>query len=383
MNFALNEEQQMIRNQARDFADRELAMVITEFDKRNEFPKLLVNKGFELGFAQVPWEEKYGGTNDGFLAYYCLLEELARVDCSYAFTFAAHCSMGIGSIINGGTEAQKLKWIPRLAAGEFLAAFAFTESNSGSDIRGTQTIAYQKGKEWILNGSKCFVANVNRAGCIIATAVRDWDRDTTGFCSFIVPKDAEGIIISSPYEKLGLNGVEICEVFFDNVYLSDEELIGGIPGQGYPKLMLVLDDARIALGALGVGVAQGCLEASLKYSERRKQFGKPINSFQTPAFKMADLYARIEMARLLLAKAAWAKDNNLPYSVYATAGKLVSAILSVDAARDAVQIHGGYGCLKDYGIEKYYRDAKLLEICVGTNEVQQLVLARLLGCPVK
>lgn len=383
MNFALTEEQQMIRNRARAFADRELALVITEFDKKNEFPRILIKKGFELGFAQVPWEEGFGGTNEGFLAYYFLLEELARIDCSYAFTFAAHCSMGIGSIYNGGTEAQKLWWIPRLAAGEFLAAFAFTESNSGSDIRGTQTVACQRGKEWILNGSKCFVANVNHAGCIIATAVWNGGRESNGFCAFIIPKDAVGIAISSPYEKLGLNGVEICEVFFDNVHLTDEALIGGIPGRGYPKLMLVLDDARIALGALGVGLAQGSLEASLKYSEKRKQFGKPINSFQTPAFKMADLYARIEMARLLLAKAAWTKDNNLPYSVYAAAGKLMSAILAVDAARDAVQIHGGYGCLKDYGIEKYYRDAKLLEICMGTNEVQQLVLARLLGCPVK
>ena len=383
MNFALTAEQQIIRNQVRNFADKEIALVIAEFDKNKEFPKLLVKKGFDLGFAQIPWDEKYGGTNQGYLTYYYLLEELARVDCSYAFTFAAHCSLGTGFIYNGGTEAQKIKWIPALASGEFLGSFAFTESNSGSDVRGTQTSAVKIGNEWVLNGSKCFVSNAPQAGCIITTAVTDRDKGTDGFCSFIVPKETEGITISTPYEKLGLNSVDTCEIFFDNTRISENALIGGIPGKGYENLMMVLDDSRIALGALGVGLSQGCLESSLKYSEQRKQFGKTINSCQTVAFKMADMYARIEMARLLLSKAAWAKDNQLPYSVYAAAGKLMSAILSVDAARDAVQIHGGYGCLKDYGIEKYYRDAKLLEICVGTNEVQQLVLARLLGCPVR
>jgi alkylation response protein AidB-like acyl-CoA dehydrogenase len=277
-----------------------------------------------------------------------------------------------------GSEEQKKKYLTPLCKGETLGAFGLTEPNAGSDAGGTQTTAVLENGEWVINGSKCFITNASFAKFVTITAVTDKGKGTRGISAILVPTDSPGFTVRAAYEKMGLHGSNTTELFFDNVRVPEENLVG-VRGEGFKQFLKVLDGGRIAVGSMGVGIAQACLDAALKYARERFQFGQPIGKFQAVQFKLADIAMNIELARLMCLKAAWLKDHNRPYSREAAYAKLFATEMATRAALEAIQIHGGYGYMKEFPVERYLRDAKLLEIGEGTSEVQRLVIARSLG----
>jgi alkylation response protein AidB-like acyl-CoA dehydrogenase len=379
MDFQLSEDQVMIQQMVRDFAQKEIAPVAAELDREGRFPVDIIGKMAELDLFALPFSEEYGGTGDGYLAYVLAVEEISRACASTGITYAAHCSIGTGPVYLFGTDEQKKKWVIPCARGEMLAAFGLTEPDAGSDAGGTKTTALLEGDRWVINGSKCFITNATHAGMVIITAVTEAGLGTRGISSFIVPRDSPGFSVSAPYEKLGLKASDTAEIVMDDMRIPEENLLGR-RGEGFRQFMQVLDGGRISIGALSVGIAQASLDAALAYARERKQFGRPISKFQAIQFKLADMAMAVELARLAVYRAAWLKDQGLPFTRESAMAKLFASETAVKAALEAIQIFGGYGYTREYPVERYLRDAKLMEIGEGTSEIQRLVIARQLGC---
>ena len=379
MNFSLTESQIMIQQMVRNFAQKELAPIAADLDRDSSFPHEIIKKMAELDLFALPFSEEYGGTGDGYMGYVIAVEEISRACASTGITYAAHCSIGTAPVYLFGTEAQKKKWVTPCARGEMLAAFGLTEPDAGSDAGGTKTTAVLEKGGWLINGSKCFITNATHAGVAIITAVTEPGQGVYGISSFIIPTDTPGYTVSAPYEKLGLKASDTAEIVLEDVRLPEHFLLGK-RGEGFKQFMEVLDGGRISIGAMSVGIAQACLDAALAYAKERKQFGRPISKFQAIQFKLADMATTIELARLAVYQASWLKDQGLPYTRQSAMAKLFASETAVKAALEAIQIFGGYGYTREYPVERYLRDAKLMEIGEGTSEIQRLVIARQLGC---
>jgi len=378
MDFTLTDDQQLIRNVVGDFARNEIEPKAAETDKSAGFPLDTVKQMAELGLMGLPIAEEYTGAGADYTSYCLAVEEISRACGSTGLTYEAHISLGCMPIYLFGTEEQKQEYLPRLCAAESMGAFGLTEANAGSDAAGTQTTATLDGGEWVINGSKCFITNASYAQFVTITAVTDKGQGTHGISAIIVPTDAPGFEVRDAYEKLGLRGSNTTELIFDAVRVPEENLVG-TRANGFRQFLSVLDGGRIAIGAMAVGIAQACLDASTKYATERCQFGQPICRFQAIQFKLADIAMNIELARLMYLKAAWLRDHGKPYSKEAAFAKLFASEMAMKAALDAVQIHGGYGYINEFPVERYFRDAKLLEIGEGTSEIQRLVISRCLG----
>lgn len=380
MDFSFTKEQEMIRDMVRDFANNVIKPRAIEIDQKAEFPKDIFDQMGELGLLGLPFPEEYGGSNADTISYALAVEEIGRVCGSTGLSYAAAVSLGASPINMFGTEKQKEEFLTPLAEGKALGAFGLTEPNAGSDAGGTKTTAVEDGDDFIINGEKCFITNASYAKTIIITAVTGKREDGRNIISaIIVPTDTEGVKITSNYDKMGVRGSDTAEVVLENVRVPKENLLGD-PKAGFKQFLSTLDGGRISIGALGVGIAQAALDKSLAYAKERKQFGKSISSFQAIQFKLADMAMEVELARNMVLKAAWLKDQGKPFSKEAAFAKLFATETAVRAADQAIQIHGGYGYMREYEVERYLRDAKLLVIGEGTSEIQRVVIARQLGC---
>ena len=382
MNFELTDEQNMIRETVRDFAEREIKPVAQELDEKAEFSYDLTRKMGELGLFGMYLPEQYGGQGLDTLSYVIAVEELARIDGSQAATLAAHNSLGIGPLYYYGTEEQKMKYLPQLCTGDALWGFGLTEPNAGSDSRGTKTTAILKNGEWTINGSKIFITNGAckiSIGSTVQAVTKTFENGKKEFTTVIVEKGTSGFKQVSMHGKMMWRASDTAELYFDDCRVPEENLLGKI-GEGSHIMLSTLDNGRLSIAAMGLGCAQGAFELGLEYSQERKQFGKPICKFQVNAFKLADMATKIELARNLLYKACWLKDSDKPFSKEAAMSKLYCSEIAREVADEAVQLHGGYGLMKDYPIERFYRDQRLLQIGEGTSEIQRLVISRQIGC---
>ena len=381
LNFDLTEEQNLLRQAVRDFAEKEIAPLAQELDEKEEFSVELTLKMGELGLLGCFVPEKYGGSNMGYISYIIAVEELARVDGSQAATIAAGNSLGIGPIYYYGSEEQKEKWLPRLCGGKMLAAFGLTEPGAGSDAGGSKTRAELRGDHWILNGSKIFITNSANplTGVVVVQAITGQKEDGKRELScLLVPRGAPGFTAREMKKKMMWRASNTGELFFDDCAIPREDLLGK-RGDGFHQMLAILDGGRLSIGAMGLGGAQGAFEMALHYANTRVQFGRPISSFQVNAFKLADMATEIELARNLLYKACWLRENDRPFGKEAAMAKLYCSEVMGRCVNHAVQLHGGYGLMKEYRIERFYRDHKLLEIGEGTSEIQRIVIARNIG----
>jgi alkylation response protein AidB-like acyl-CoA dehydrogenase len=379
MDFALSPQHLEIRRTVRDFAEREIAPVAGELERRGEFPHEIIRRAAELGLLGVPYPEEVGGTGLDTLAYAITVEELARASGSVAIIVSAHTSLGCNPLYMAGTDEQKDRYLRPMAAGEVIGAYGLTEADAGSDSRGTRTRAHRDGEEWVLNGSKRFITNAGVAGTYIVTAVTDREVGSGKISAFIVPADTPGFSIGRMEEKMGLHASNTGELLFDDCRIPAGNLLGE-EGEGDKLFLKTLDGGRIGIGAMALGLAQAAYEASSGYAKERRQFDRPIGSFQGVAFMIADMATQIDAARLLVYRAAWLKDAGKPYTTEAAMAKLFASEVSRQVTNDAVQVHGGYGYVAEYNVERYLRDAKLTEIGEGTSQIQRLVIARnLLG----
>jgi alkylation response protein AidB-like acyl-CoA dehydrogenase len=381
LNFDLTEEENLLRQAVRDFAEREIAPLAEELDEREEFSVELTRKMGELGLLGCFVPTRYGGSEMGYTSYAIAVEELARVDGSQAATIAAGNSLGIGPIYYYGTEPQREEWLPKLCSGEMLAAFGLTEPNAGSDAGASRTRAELDGDHWIINGSKIFITNgaTPLTGVVIVQAVTGGERTGKPELScLIVPRDAPGFTAREMKKKMMWRASNTAELFFEDCVVPKENLLGK-RGDGFHQMLSTLDRGRLAIAAMGLGGSQGAFEMALEYANSRVQFGRPIASFQTIAFKLADMATEIELARNLLYKACWLCDENRRFSKEAAMAKLYCSEVMHRCVDHAVQIHGGYGLMKEYKIERFYRDQRLLEIGEGTSEIQRIVIARNIG----
>lgn len=375
LSFELSEEQQLIRGSIKDFVERHVAPGVKERDASKEFPHDIVKKLAEQGFMGMVHPEKFGGGGVGHVSFCLAIEEIARWDASLALTVASHTSLASGHIALAANEDQKRKYLTPLAKGEKLGAWCLTEPGSGSDASGMKTTAVKKGDKWILNGSKIFITQGSVGDTYIVLAKTDPDKGTKGISTFIVEGDWDGVEPGKKMEKLGMNSSDTTEVVFEDVEVPEENLLGEL-GQGFVDTMKVLDGGRIGIAALSVGIARGALEESMKYAGERKQFGSPIGDFQAIETKLANMATEIDAARFLVHRAAWLKDQGKPFTKEVAMAKLFASELSVRAADEAVQIHGGYGYIKEYHVERFMRDAKLMTIGEGTSEVQRMIISR-------
>jgi alkylation response protein AidB-like acyl-CoA dehydrogenase len=380
MDFELTDEQRLLRNTVRDFARQEVAPVAEELDREHRFPYELVAKMGELGLMGIPFPEQYGGGGADTLSYALAVEELTRIDSSVAITMAAHTSLGTMPIHLWGTDEQKDDWLPALCSGEKLASFGLTEPEAGSDAGNTKTTAKSDDGEWVVNGAKQFITNAGTdiSGCVTITAVTG-SNGSKEISNLIVPNGTPGYEVGEPYRKMGWNASDTRPLTFEDARLPEGNLLGR-RGDGFKQFMQILDGGRIGVAAMGVGLAQGALDEALSYAKERKAFGQPISKFQAIQAKIADLSAQIEAARLLVYRAAIEKDRGEAFTLTAAQAKLITGRLAVRATEEAVQIHGGYGYIEEYPVCRFYRDAKILTIGEGTDEVQQMVIARQLGC---
>ena len=382
MNFNLTEEQTLIRDTVRDFAEREIKPVAKELDEKAEFSYGLTKKMGDMGLFGMYLPEKYGGQELDTLSYIIAVEEIARIDGSQAATLAAHNSLGIGPLYEYGTEEQKMKYLPKLCTGEALWGFGLTEPNAGSDSRGTKTTAKLENGEWIINGSKIFITNGScdiSIGSTVQAVTKTLENGKKEFTTIIMDRDTPGFKQVSMHGKMMWRASDTAELYFDDCRVPESNLLGKI-GEGSHIMLHTLDSGRLSIAAMGLGCAQGAFELALGYANERKQFGKPISKFQVNAFKLADMATKIELARNLLYKACWLKDEGKPYSKEAAMSKLYCSEIAREVADEAVQLHGGYGLMKDYDIERFYRDQRLLQIGEGTSEIQRLVISRYIGC---
>lgn len=375
LNFELSEDQLMIRQAVREFAERHIAPTVIERDSKKEFPHHLVKMLAEQGLMGISHDEEFGGAGFDTVSFCLAIEEIARWDASLALTIASHTSLGSGHIALAGTAEQKKKYLTPLASGKKLAGWCLTEPGSGSDASDLKTTAIKNEGHWILNGTKIFITQGSVANTYVVLAKTDPDKGTKGISGFIVERNREGVQPGEPMRKLGMNSSDTTEVVFDNVKLPAENLLGK-EGKGFIDTMKVLDAGRVGIGALSVGIARGALEESMKYSQERRQFGKPIGSFQAIEHKLVQMATEIDAARMMVHRAAWLKDNDKPFTKEASMAKLLASELAVKAADEAVQIHGGYGYTKEYHVERFIRDAKLMTIGEGTSEIQKIIIAR-------
>jgi short-chain 2-methylacyl-CoA dehydrogenase len=377
MQFDLTDEQQDIRRLVRDFADGEVRPVAEELDREKRFPYEIVAKLGELGLMGIPFPEEYGGGGADYLSYAIAIEELARVDSSVAITVAAHTSLGTWPLYAFGSDELKAEWMPRLCSGERLGAFGLTEPEAGSDAGNTRTRAELDGEEWVINGAKQFITNsgTDISGFVTITARTGEDE----ISNLLVPNGTPGYEVGEPYRKMGWNASDTRPLSFEDCRVPEDNLVGP-RGQGFKQFLQTLDGGRIGVSAMGVGLAQGALDEALAYAKERVAFGKPISKYQAIQAKLADLSTEIEAARLLAYKAAIENDLGRNFSLTAAQAKLKTGRLAVRATEEAVQIHGGYGYIEEYPVCRFYRDAKILTIGEGTDEVQQMVIARALGC---
>ena len=375
MDFELSEELQEIKRSVREFAEREIRPHVSEWDEAQHFPKEILPELTRLGLMGVTIPPLYGGAGLGHIEYATIVEELARVDGSVAIIVAAHNSLCAGHIEVAGTEEQKRKYLVPLARGEKLGCWSLTEPQAGSDAGGTRTTARLEGNTWVLNGSKTFTSNGSYADVCVAMAVTDKTELKHGISAFIIERGTPGFRAGKKENKMGLRASDTAEIIFEDCRIPKENCLGE-PGEGFIDSLKVLDRGRISIAALAVGMAQGAFEASLSYAKQRRQFGKPIAEFEAIQWKLADMVTEIEAARLLTLRAAALADRGLRLTQESAMAKLMAGEMAVRVAGEAVQIHGGYGFIKDYPVEKFYRDVKLCTIGEGTSEIQHLVIAR-------
>ncbi|MBA2764717.1 MAG: acyl-CoA dehydrogenase family protein [Thermoleophilaceae bacterium] len=376
MNFDLSEEQRAIQRLARDFARNEVAPAAAELDEQKRFPYEIVAKLAELGLMGIPYPEEYGGGGADTLSYALVIEELARIDSSVAITVAAHTSLGTHPIYSFGSDAQKRKWLPELCSGRQLWSFGLTEPEAGSDAGNVRTTARLDGGDWVIDGAKQFITNAGTdiSGGVTITARTGPDE----ISNILVPKGTDGYMVEASYRKMGWNASDTRPLAFSDCRVPEDNLVGE-RGKGFHQFLMTLDAGRISVAAMGLGLAQGALDEALAYAKERHAFGQPISRFQAIQGKLADISTEIEAARLLTYKAALEKDAGRNFSLSAAQAKLKTGRLAVRAAEEAVQIHGGYGYIEEYPVCRFYRDAKILTIGEGTDEVQQMVIARALG----
>jgi alkylation response protein AidB-like acyl-CoA dehydrogenase len=386
LEFSLSEEQQQLRRTVREFAEGEIAPHVMEWDEASQFPSEIIPKLAEMGFLGVIFPEEYGGAGMGYLEYAIIIEELSRVDGSVGIIVAAHNSLCTNHIFKVGTEEQKRKYVVPLAQGKKLGCWSLTEPEAGSDAGGTRTLAVKKDGGWVINGAKTFTTNGHHADVCVAMAVTDIEKKHHGISAFIIEKGTPGFRPGKKESKLGMRASDTSEVVFTDCRVPAENLLGR-DGEGFINSLQILDGGRISIASLGLGMAQGAYECSVRYAKQRKQFGKTISEFQAIQFKLADMATQIDAARLLTYRAAWladraiaAGDNDARITRESSMAKLYAGEVAVRVANEAVQIHGGYGFTKEYPAEKFYRDVKLCTIGEGTSEIQRLVIARqLLG----
>ena len=375
MDFQLNEEQLHLKKTVRDFAEREIRPHVMEWDEAAEFPFETVKELGKLGLLGTIFPHEYGGAGMGYVEYAISIAELSRVDGSVGIIVAAHTSLCSNHIFLAGNEAQKKKYVSKLATGEFIGAWGLTEPSAGSDSGSARMTATRTQGGWVLNGTKTFITNGHYADVIVVLAVTDRAAHTHGLSAFIVEKDAKGFRAGKKENKLGLRASDTAELIFEDCFVPSENLLGG-EGNGFIDAMRILDGGRISIAALSLGMAEGAFGAALKYSKERQQFGKAISEFQAIQWKLADMATEIDAARLLTLRAAALKDAGRKTTLESSMAKLYASEVAVKCANEGVQIHGGYGFIKDYPAEKFYRDVKLCTIGEGTSEIQKLVIAR-------
>ncbi|WP_394579974.1 acyl-CoA dehydrogenase [Cytobacillus firmus] len=379
MNFDLTAEQNMILKTIREFAQEEVAPGALERDRTKEFPVEVFKKMADLGLMGLPFPEEYGGAGVDTVSFAIVTEELSRACASTGITYSAHISLGGAPLYLFGTEEQKQKYLVPICTGESFGAFGLTEPNAGSDAGGTRTTAVEKDGEYIINGNKCFITNASYAKHLALTAVTGEVDGKKEISAIIVPTDAEGFTVIDNYEKMGLNASNTTELVLEDVRVPTEHLLGK-KGEGFKQFLITLDGGRIGIGAMALGIAQAAYDKALQYAKERQQFGRSLSNFQAIQFKLADMAMKIELARNMVYKAAWLKDQGKPFAKEASMCKLYASEICMEIADQAVQIHGGYGYMKEYHVERYMRDGKLTEIGEGTSEVQRMVIARLIGC---
>ncbi|MET2984203.1 acyl-CoA dehydrogenase family protein [Aureibaculum conchae] len=375
MNFEYSEEQKHIAEAAKEFAEKYIRPYIMEWDEAQTFPISLFKKAGEMGFMSVFIPEEYGGSGFGYHEYIAIIEEISKVDPSIGLSVAAHNSLCSGHIYYFGNEAQKKKWLPKLASAEWIGAWGLTEHNTGSDAGGMNTTATKDGDYYVLNGAKNFITHGISGDVAVVIARTGEKGDSHGMSAFVIEKGTKGFTSGKKEDKLGMRASETAELIFDNCRVHKDKLLGN-EGDGFIQALKVLDGGRISIGALSLGIAKGSYEASLKYSKERVQFGKPISKFQGISFKLADMATEIEASELLLHKAASLKNAGKSVTTAGAMAKMYASEVCVKAANEAVQIHGGYGYSKEFPVEKFYRDSKLCTIGEGTTEIQKVVIAR-------
>jgi len=375
VNFQLNDEQLHLKKSVREFAEREITPNVMTWDEASEFPLAIVKELGKLGLLGIIFPPEYGGAGMGYVEYVTAIEELSRVDGSVGIIVAAHTSLCSNHIFVAGNEAQKKKYVSRLATGEFIGAWGLTEPSSGSDAGSARLSAAKAKGGWVLNGTKTFITNGSYADVLVVLAVTDRAAHTHGLSAFLVDKGSKGFRPGKKENKLGLRASDTSELIFEDCFIPAENLLGG-EGNGFIDAMRILDGGRISIAALSLGMAEGAYEAALKYSKQRKQFGKAISEFQAIQWKLADMATEIEAAKLLTLRAGAMKDAGMKTTLESSMAKLYASEVAVKCANEGVQIHGGYGFIKDYPAEKFYRDVKLCTIGEGTSEIQRLVIAR-------
>jgi alkylation response protein AidB-like acyl-CoA dehydrogenase len=373
--FVLSEEQEQLRREIREFATREIAPHVMTWDEASEFPMAVVKKLGHMGLLGVIFPPEYGGAGLGYVDYVLAIEELAAIDGSLGIVVAAHNSLGTNHIFLAGNEAQKKKYVPRLATGEWLAAWGLTEPGAGSDASNSRTTAVKHGNRYVINGSKTFITNGRYADVVVVIAATDKSKGTHGLSAFVVEKGTKGFRAGKKENKLGLRASDTSELIFEDCEVPAENLLG-TEGEGFIDAMRVLDGGRISIAALSLGIARGALDSALKYVKERRQFGKAIAEFQGIQWKLADMATELDAARLLTQRAAVLKDAGRRVTRESSMAKLFASEVAVRICNDAVQLFGGYGFIKDYPAEKYYRDVKLCTIGEGTSEIQRMVIAR-------
>ena len=374
-NLFFTNEHIMIRDMVREFADSEITPVAQELDELGKFPRKLVDKMGELGLMGIMIPEEHGGAGLDMVAFATAIMELGRADASVAITMAAHSSLGSLPILMFGSDEQKNTYLPKLATGEMLGAFGLTEPDAGSDAGATKTKAVRDGDEYVVNGGKIFITNVGEAGVLSFTSLVVENGENLGIAAFTIPTDTPGLEIGPKEKKMGWRASDTRQLFFKDMRIPTSSVLG-TPGEGFKTFMKTLTSGRVSIGALSVGTAVGAYERALAYSAERVAFGKPINKFQSVGFKLADMATKIEASKLLVYHAAWMKDQGLDITKEAAMAKLFASETAMEVTTEAIQVHGGYGYVREYDVERFFRDAKILEIGEGTSEIQRLIISR-------
>jgi alkylation response protein AidB-like acyl-CoA dehydrogenase len=375
VDFSFTEDQQLLRATVREFAESEILPHVMEYDESQEFPREIIAKAADLGLLGILFPEEYGGAGLGYMEYALAIEELSRVDGSIGISVAAHNGLCSNHIYLFGNDAQREKWLKPLASGEWIGGWSLTEPTAGSDAGGTRSTAVEDGDHWILNGAKTFTTHGTVGDVVIVFAVTDKDKDKHGISTFVIRQGTPGFRPGKKENKMGLRASDTSEVIMDNCRIPADQLIGQ-RGEGFIDAMKILDGGRISIAALALGMARGAYEAAAKYAKQREQFGRAIASFQAIQFMLADMATKIDAAALLIYRAAWMKDNGQNVTKESAMAKLFASEIGVEVADKALQIFGGYGYVKDYPVEKFYRDMKLCTIGEGTSEIQRIVIAR-------